>query len=498
MMMLHKLLLLGVLMVSIDTTFSHYDKEYTPKNRYQRSTTNLEYLMKVLEERDRLDKVDVDLLKQIQTTVHGTKMQEKSRSRSQSQRNIYVNHPRVSVLDRARTRQGQILGARTQNRSPLVEPKRNSPFSNRNRNKLLGGECQAFKTENTILKQQLLAAQSQQKQLQTKSGLDLDLDGPVRALRLLNSIQGDSNQATGPLDELLQAASKEQEILSGIQLSSTLITPTPTISTIIDTTSFVTTSTVTLTREIGVYFHGKRIPTHILDTEIQVQTVTSTLSRTIQITPTPSWQTMTISPTATQTNLPTTTPSVANINYLLAKQRKEKERQALIDRIKTVENQKSENLRSIGEVRVIPKAFDSLESLQGYFEKNQLKKEEPVSIFSKLFPAIPTTSVSTMYISGSIPGEYSTSLVTITLDAEGQQLDRSKRQVSHSSPQPLVATLLPEVGGDNLEDLSDEEILSSFRVDTGIDAKPSEASDQCNDKTVTVTVTVTLTRTCSP
>ena len=176
-------------MVSIDTTLSHYDKEYTPKNRYQRSTTNLEYLMKVLEERDRLDKVDVDLLKQIQTTIHGTKMQEKSRSRSQSQRNIYVNHPRVSVLDRARTRQGQILGARTQNRSPLVEPKRNSPFSNRNRNKLLGGECQAFKTENTILKQQLLAAQSQQKQLQTKSGLDLDLDGPVRALRLLNSIQ---------------------------------------------------------------------------------------------------------------------------------------------------------------------------------------------------------------------------------------------------------------------------------------------------------------------
>jgi len=436
----------------------------------------------------------LDLLKQIQTTVHGTKMQEKSRSRSQ--RNIYVNHPRVSVLDRARTRQGQILGARTQNRSPLVEPKRNSPFSNRNRNKLLGGECQAFKTENTILKQQLLAAQSQQKQLQTKSGLDLDLDGPVRALRLLNRIQGDSNQATGPLDELIQAASKEQEILSGIQLSSTLITPTPTISTIIDTTSFVTTSTVTLTREIGVYFHGKRIPTHILDTEMQVQTVTSTLSRTIQITPTPSWQTMTISPTATQTNLPTITPSVANINYLLAKQRKEKERQALIDRIKTVENQKSENLRSIGEVRVIPKAFDSLESLQGYFEKNQLKKEEPVLIVSKLFPAIPTTSVSTKYISRSIPGEYSTSLVTITLDAEGQQLDRKKRQVSPSSPQPVVATLLPEIGGDNLDDLSDEEILSSFRVDTGIDAKPSEASDQCNDKTVTVTVT--LTRTCFP
>ena len=196
MMMPRKLLRLWLLMVIISTTLSNPDSPNTnPTTRIQRSTANLEYVMKVLEEQGRLDEVDGDLLKRIQTTILKNKAQGNSRSRSGSERAIDVKQvlstPRVSALDRARTRQHQqqLFGARPargQNRSPLPEPKRSSPFSNRNQ--LLGGECQALKTENSILKQQLLAAQSQPlQQLETRRGLQVE--EPVRALHLLNSIQ---------------------------------------------------------------------------------------------------------------------------------------------------------------------------------------------------------------------------------------------------------------------------------------------------------------------
>ena len=126
------------------------------------------------------DNVGENLLRKIHTTSH-----ERDNTRDARNRFQISNRPRLSVLDRARTRHQQSLGTRSQNRSPAVEPRRNLPLSIRNQ--LLGGECQAFQTENSILKQQLLAVQEQLQQLERRMGLQVE--GPVRALQMLSSIQ---------------------------------------------------------------------------------------------------------------------------------------------------------------------------------------------------------------------------------------------------------------------------------------------------------------------
>ena len=126
------------------------------------------------------DNVGGNLLRKIHTTSHETENTRNVRNRFQ-----ISNRPRLSVLDRARTRQMQSMGTRSQNRSPAVETRRNLPLSIRNQ--LLGGECQAFQTENSILKQQLLAVQEQLQQLERRMGLQLE--GPVRARQLLSSVQ---------------------------------------------------------------------------------------------------------------------------------------------------------------------------------------------------------------------------------------------------------------------------------------------------------------------
>jgi len=237
----------------------------------------------------------------------------------------------------------------------------------------------------------------------------------------------------------------------------------PILSTVYDTTSFVTSTTVTLTREIDIMFRGKKIPTQILDTEVQYQTMTSTISRTIEITPTPS----------IRANPTPITDISQRPNALLRNQRQDKEiQQALIDRIQRLSDPKPEEPRSITGSNNL-RTFDSFHQ---YLEKiKNFKNPEPLV-------TIPSTSVSTVFLSGSIPGEFSTSLITIT-----HKLERRRRQIAPSAPHPLVATRMAEIGGDNLEDMSDVEIFSSFRIDTGIADKPIHALDQCSVKTVTVT-----------
>jgi len=491
-----KFKLLLVIGISCTTLSSSGSAETISKFTQKRSTANLEYVMRVLEEQGRLGEVDSNLLKRIQATIKGSHIKDESHFRSESGKNIVLSSsPTVSALDHAMIRKQQLFGNRSQNRSP----QNISPFSRR-KQQLLGGECQALKTENSILKQKLLATQSQKHQ-DRRRGLE------VHGQELWNKIQDDSSPfsnilqpVAGPLDRLLAVASEkeEKEDIFGNIVSSILITPTPTITTILRTTSFATTTTVTLTREIGIYFHGKRIPTHILDTEVQVQTVTSTLSTTVEITPTPTWQFITITPTVTPSSLTSTSPPPEDINDLLAKKKKEQERQDLIDRIKSLNNPKPEKPRSIGGVKAevieIPKVLDSFEPLKKYIQQiRNLKTEETPTIVAEPLKSIPSTSVSTIYISGSVPGEYSTSLITIYLDENGNPVDRRKRQVYPSFPQPVLSTQLVETVGDSLEDQSEVEILSSF-VETHVDPKSSEALEQCSQKTVTVTVI----KTCLP
>ena len=121
--------------------------------------------MRVLEEHGRLGDVDGDILSKIQLTI------KKDNGKSKMHRKGKQSSPRDSVLQLARARQQQLFGIRTQNRSPLLDPRGNTLLSGRNQ--VVGGECQALKTENSILKQQLLAVQSQQQQLKASGSIKL-------------------------------------------------------------------------------------------------------------------------------------------------------------------------------------------------------------------------------------------------------------------------------------------------------------------------------------
>jgi hypothetical protein len=115
-------------------------------------------------------------------------------------------------------------------------------------------------------------------------------------------------------------------------------------------------------------------------------------------------------------------------------QRQEQERKSLINKLQLLNNNRHEQPRSFGgfkaEVVEIPKTLDSFESLKKYLGNiRKLKQEQLPTIVAEPLISIPTTSISTIYMSGSVPGQYSTSLVIITLDEEGNPLDRRRREL---------------------------------------------------------------------
>ena len=65
-----------------------------------------------------------------------------------------------------------------------------------------------------------------------------------------------------------------------------------------------------------------------------------------------------------------------------------------------------------------------------------LVAEQPLELAPT--PKLPSTSVSTIFMSGSRPGEYSTSLVTLTLNPE------PARHRRHADPHPVLVTEIPE------------------------------------------------------
>ena len=258
--------------------------------------------------------------------------------------------------------------------------------------------------------------------------------------------------------------------------------------------SFVTTTTVTVSREIGIYFHGRRIPTHILDTEVHVQTVTSSLSSTVEITPTPTWKTITLTPTITHPPPPPPTIPIPDINIQLAKQRQDQERLALLEKLQNLKNERQDLPRSFGGFRAhvveIPKLEDSFPSVKRYLEEiRNNNQEKQHRIVAEPLIAPPSTSISTVFISGSVPGQYSTSLLTISLDQQGNQVERQRRHISPTLSHAVEATLPVN----SLVYESDVELLGSFSEETNILADSTNVVDLCTGKTLTVTVTRTRT-----
>jgi len=431
---------------------------------------NLQQVVGALQQRGMLDQVDPNLLRRIEGQLGRSLLNEVESSREQ---------PRpqpVSRLDRARERalerQRTLFGTR-----PSKRPTRPSRVPSRDsRNQLYGGgECQALKTENRLLKQKLI----QQSQETEKPTTAIDVLKQLQDAGHFEEPQGFDGSA--PLEQLLAESSVQRERGARLQVGdqrevrSILITPTPTISTIVNTISFMTTITKNITNELILNFNGRKVPTHIVEQSEVVKTSSSLVSTTIEITPTPTWQTIIVTPTTTPP------PPPPQIDFQAILQQKEQERLALIAKIKNLQSGSARPPAAFGgiqaEVVEIPEKLESFTSLQQYLEQVRQQKQQggspvaaPLVAEPELSPTpqLPSTTVSTIFMSGSRPGEYSTSLITLTLNPEPA---RHRRQ---AEPAPVFATAgIPEP-------LFEVELEGSFVP------SPSLCSP-----TTTVTVTVT-------
>lgn len=430
--------------------------------KQKRSTANLEYVMKILEEQGRLHEVDGELLKRIQATINKDKPNQGFPRKG---KNFESSDDKVSsILQRARLRQQQLFGVRSKDSFQSKALRGQSREQDTS-------ECADLKKENARLKKKLLAVTVEQ--------------GSNRRNLLLQSLEDTTYDVApvepkvNPLDKLLLASTKRNEpkiIVDPFspQVSSILITPTPTMTTIIDTTSFITTTTLTVSKEIGIYYHGKRIPTHIVDTEVEVQTVTSTMSTTMQITPTPTWKTITITPTVTT---PSSTPKIPLIPTEQDAQKQNTDSNESLQKFNQLKS--SDGIKA--EVIEIPKTLENLESLRNYLQHiKQLKAEQSSPNVAEPLVS-PSTTISTVFMSGSVPGQFSTSLVTLTLSDESY---RRKREIKPSHVQPLLLTKVVETEKHkNVDEIS---IFGSFN-----DEIFNKHQDSCSNKIETVTVTVT-------
>jgi len=262
-----------------------------------------------------------------------------------------------------------------------------------------------------------------------------------------NAIGSDTSRSKSRKQLLAESSNQERggrlALVDGREISSILITPTPTLSTIFNTVSFVTTVTKNITQLLHLNFAGRRIPTEIVSQSVVVSTSSSVESSTIEITPTPTWQTIVVTPTVTQPPPPPPTPT---IDYTALLQKKETERLQLLARIQSLQSQGVRLPPTFGGTRAqvveIPEKLESFSSLQQYLEQVRQHKAggEILALpLVALEPSLPTTSISTIFMSGSRPGEYSTSLMTITRTPEARA--RSRREAGE--PGTLLVTAAP-------------------------------------------------------
>merc|ERR1711936_585686 len=221
---------------------------------------NLQQVVGALQQRGMLDQVDPNLLRRIESQLGRNLLNEVQTSQEQ------VRPLPVSRLERARERalerQRTLFGTR-----PSKRPTRPSRVPSRDsRNQLYGGgECQALKTENRLLKQKLI----QQSQETEKPTTAIDVLKQLQDAGHFEEPQGFDGSA--PLEQLLAESSVQRERGARLQVGdqrevrSILITPTPTISTIVNTISFMTTITKNITNELILNFNGRKVPTHIVE-----------------------------------------------------------------------------------------------------------------------------------------------------------------------------------------------------------------------------------------
>ena len=197
----------------------------------ERSLKQLEAVIKVLEQQGRLHEVDSDLLKRINLALDrddgAEDVSDKSpleSIRSKQRSTISAKH---SFLERARQRQMKLFGSREKLRNENRFG--SSSVEDKNQCQDLEVEIHRLEVENKRLKLRMMDLEEELELVQDR---DCDHE-PVSARHIA--------PASNPLDKLLQAASSKEELIvePGIIISSSLVTPTPTISTIFSTVRYI-------------------------------------------------------------------------------------------------------------------------------------------------------------------------------------------------------------------------------------------------------------------
>ena len=194
----------------------------------ERSLQQLEAVIKVLEQQGRLHEVDSDLLKRINVALDrddGTEDVGDKRTvesiRTKPRSTVSAKH---SFLERARQRQMKLFGSRERLRNENRFG--SSSVEEKNPCQELELQIRRLETENKRLKMRMMDLEEELELVQDR---DCDHE-PVSARHI--------EAASNPLDKLLQAASSKEEeytVEPGVIISSSLVTPTPTISTIYST-----------------------------------------------------------------------------------------------------------------------------------------------------------------------------------------------------------------------------------------------------------------------
>jgi len=111
-----------------------------------------------------------------------------------------------------------------------------------------------------------------------------------------------------------------------------------------------------------------------------------------------------------------------------------------------------------------------------------LPPEHPVQNADVKESAAVSTSVVTLFISGSVPGEYTTSLKTVTVDSAGS-ITRERRQ-AESQIRPTKTVRLDQ------DAMTESDSYSNFNLESSFE--PVEPEAECGAYTVTVTVVETV------
>ncbi|CAL4068672.1 unnamed protein product [Meganyctiphanes norvegica] len=222
---------------------------------------------------------------------------------------------------------------------------------------------------------------------------------PSTAYNIVTETSKKGAEVQNFLQLLLQQQQQQQNPL----LAALGVNAQPITKEIVHTRSYVTTVTNLVSTSIPIIFRGKTVVTTVVDSMVEVVTATELSTETIitQATASPFGNANPLNqllPLLLQNQLQQQSPQIRN------------QRQPSIDAT-AVEQLLEEKLR----------------------QEHKRKNREPVHNFQpvQLSPSVPEpvqSSVVTLYISGSRPGEFFTVLSTVPVDGEGSRIKRGSQR----------------------------------------------------------------------